>query len=107
MNIVTLNILDAIECSGSDAVQTLISRFSTRKRDQILNPDIEEFLKRNAIQFSREKKSITYLVGDLDDGSLLGYFTLAHKPIEIPTAGLSNTVIKKHEKYARPSEEHC
>ena len=105
MNAVALNILDVIECSGSDAVQTIISGFSTRKLEQTLNPDIEEFLKKNAIQFAKEKKSVTYLVTDEDDGALLGYFTLAHKAIEIPTAGLSNTVIKKIEKYAQLNEE--
>ena len=33
-----------------------------------LNPDMEVFLKRNAFRFAREKKSITYLVCDEDDG---------------------------------------
>ena len=55
MNAVALNILDVVECSGSDAVQTIISGFSTRKKEQTLNPDIEEFLKKNAIQFAKEK----------------------------------------------------
>ena len=108
MSIGVWHILDLVDKYGEDAVCKFISDFSTKKKDchRALNPDIEVFLKRNAIRFAREKKSITYLVYDEDDGSLLGYFTLAHKPIEIPTAGLSNSVIKKLEKYARPSEEH-
>ena len=105
MNSVALNILDVMECCGSEAVQGIILDFSTRKLEQTLNPDIEEFLKKNAIQFAKEKKSVTYLVTDENDGALLGYFTLAHKAIEIPTTGLSNTVIKKIEKYSQLNEE--
>ena len=101
MNAVAINILDIIDYCGEEAVQSMISDFSTRKKEQTLNSDIEDFLKKNAIQFAKEKKSVTYLVTDEDDGSLLGYFTLAHKAIEVPAAGLSNTVLKKIERYAQ------
>ena len=63
------------------------------------------FLKNNAIQFAREKKSITYLVCDEDDGSLLGYFTITHKAIEVPCAGLSRSTIKKIERFAQMHKE--
>ena len=66
-----------------------------------MNPDIELFLKKNAVQFAKEKKSITYIAGDKEDGSFLGYFTITHKPIEIPALGLSKTTIKKLEKHSR------
>ena len=81
----------------------VISGFSTRKTKDSdpLNPEIEHFLKKNAVQFSHEKKSITYLVMDEDSGCLLGFFSLAHKPIEIPPAGMSKTKIRTIEKYAR------
>ena len=105
MNIGVWNILDLVEEFGDEYVSALISDFSTgiekNGRKQNLNPDIEEFLKKNAIQFAKEKKSITYLVGDKNDGSLLGYFTLAHKAIEIPADGLSNSTIRKIEKHSR------
>ena len=70
-----------------------------------LNTDIEQFLKKDAVQFAKEKKSITYIVGDKNDGSLLGYFTLTHKPIEILAEGLSKTTIKKIEKHSRRNKE--
>lgn len=99
------NILDLIDNFGDTYVNEIISDFSTQfeKDGQIhnLNPDIEIFLKKNAVQFAKEKKSITYIVGDKDDGSLLGYFTITHKPIEVPAAGLSKTTIKKLEKHSR------
>lgn len=92
-----------IENSGLEMTNAVISGFSTQKTkdSEPLNPDIENFLKKNAIQFSREKKSITYLVMDEDNGFLLGFFSLAHKPIKIPPVGMSKTKIRTIEKYAR------
>lgn len=103
MRATAINILDMIENSGLEMTNAVISGFSTQKTkdSEPLNPDIENFLKKNAIQFSREKKSITYLVMDEDNGFLLGFFSLAHKPIEIPPVGMSKTKIRTIEKYAR------
>ena len=105
MNVGVWNILDLIEDYGDEFVGALISDFSTViERDgqkKPLNPDIEVFLKKNAVQFAKEKKSITYIVGDKDDGSLLGYFTLTHKAIEIPADGLSKSTVRTIEKYSR------
>jgi len=38
-----------------------------------------QLIKVNAIQFALEKKPITYIVGDEEDGAVLGYFTITHK----------------------------
>ena len=108
MTIGVWNILDLVDNFGDDYVNEFISDFSTKseKDGQIvdLNPDIELFLKKNSVQFAKEKKSITYIVGDKEDGSFLGYFTITHKPIEIPALGLSKTTIKKLEKHSRLKE---
>lgn len=108
MTVGVWNILDLVDNFGDDYVNEFISDFSTKseKDGQIvdLNPDIESFLKKNAIQFAKEKKSITYIVGDKDDGSFLGYFTITHKPIEIPAVGLSKTTVRKLEKHSRLKE---
>ena len=108
MTIGVWNILDLVDNFGDDYVKEFISDFSTKseKDGQILdlNPDIELFLKKNSVQFAKEKKSITYIVGDKEDGSFLGYFTITHKPIEIPALGLSKTTIKKLEKHSRLKE---
>ena len=105
MNIGVWNILYLIKTIGEENVIEFISDFSTAVVidgvSKILNPEIDKFLKKNAIQFSKERKSITYLVGDKDDGSLLGYFTLTHKAIDIPAQGLSNSMIRKIEKHSR------
>lgn len=98
-----INILDMVEEVGIDATEAILADFSTRRSDseEPLNEDIEVFLKNNSIQFAREKKSVTYLVVDENDGSLLGYFTIAHKTIEVPPSGLSKTKIKSVERYAQ------
>lgn len=100
------NILDLLNDYGEENVKEIISDFTTMHQKEdgestCLNPDIEDFLKRNAVQFAREKKSVTYLVCDEEDGSLLGYFTIAHKPVEVPPDGLSKTDIRKVERYAQ------
>lgn len=110
MNVAVWNILDLDEEAGEEGINALISDFTTKRVNEDgfaeeLNPDIEEFLKRNALQFAREKKSITYLVCDEDDGSLLGYFTITHKAVEVPPDGLSKTYIRKIERYAQLHKE--
>lgn len=92
---------------GLQATEKVIADFSTRRvsENTSLNPDIEIFLKKNAIQFAREKKSVTNLVCDEGDGSLLGYFTIAHKAMKYQNYGLSNTTIRKIERYARLQKE--
>ncbi|MDO4797380.1 MAG: GNAT family acetyltransferase [Coriobacteriales bacterium] len=78
-------------------MKSYIEMFSCEKhRDdgtaRSLNPDIEHFLHYNAIQFAKMKTAVTYLVIDLEDGALLGYFTLAHKPLCVTADGLSRKV---------------
>ena len=102
----TINILDSIDENGLEKTKAALAKFSTKRsnRENSLNEDIEIFLKNNAIQFAKEKKSITYLVLDIKKGILLGYFTLAHKTIEIPESVLSKTKKKRIERYARFNE---
>ena len=45
------------------------------------------------------------MVIDEDDGAVLGYFTIAHKPIAMPAAGLSKTTRKTMERYAQLNTE--
>lgn len=109
MSVIVYNILDLVANQGEDNVLSLVSGFSTKSQrdgeEKTLNPDIEHFLKVNAIQFAKEKKSITYLVCDEDDGSILGYFTIAHKAIEVPPAGLSKSSRKKIDRFAQYDEQ--
>lgn len=102
----TINILDSIDENGLEKTRAALAKFSTKRsnRENSLNKDIEVFLKNNAIQFAKEKKSITYLVFNMKDGVLLGYFTLAHKTIEVPQSRLSKTKRRVIERYAQLNE---
>ena len=96
MQVITENILDLIENSGENELSNDLSAFSSP-----LNPEIEDFIRKKAIDFAKRKLSITYLVNDLSDGSILGYFTLAHKSIIINDANLSSTAKRKLVRYSR------
>ena len=60
-----------------------------------MNPDVERFLKYSSIEFTKKNQSVTYLVFSVADGKLLGYFTLALKPLTVRGETVSNTVKRK------------
>lgn len=100
MNVVIENVLDLLESGGEVQLARDLSAFSCPQ-----NAEIETFIRQRAIDFARRKLSITYLVTDLADGELLGYFTLAHKAIEIEAEGLSQTSRRRIGRYARYDSE--
>ena len=91
-----MNILDLIDSVGEDEVKKGLSGFSCP-----LNREIENFIHKNAIEFAKRKLSITYLLLDNNDGAITGYFTLAHKAIEIKNDNISNTTRRKLSAHAR------
>ena len=58
-------------------------------------PDVERFLKQSSIEFTKKNQSVTYVVISANDGGLLGYFTLALKPLTVRGETVSNTVKRK------------
>lgn len=96
MTIDIANILDMMDLGGEEQIKPYLQTFSCP-----MNHEIENFIWHKAIDFARRKLSITYLVNDLDDGQILGYFALTHKAIVISNARLSNTSRKKLERFAR------
>ncbi|MCD8069118.1 MAG: plasmid pRiA4b ORF-3 family protein [Lachnospiraceae bacterium] len=64
---------------GEEAVKDLFSDFSCEYKEGIHNDEVELFLKKNSVEFSKRKMSISYLVLDEQD-RVAGYFTLTHKP---------------------------
>ena len=75
---------------GEDELLQILSEFSCP-----MNPDVERFLKHSSIEFTKKNQSVTYLVFSVADGKLLGYFTLALKPLTIRGETVSNTVKRK------------
>ena len=96
MQVIIENILDMIENGGENELLNDLSAFSSP-----LNPEIEEFIRSKAIDFAKRKLSITYLVNDLTDGNILGYFTLTHKSIIVSDTNLSSTARRKLARYSR------
>ena len=76
--------------AGEPALVKLLSGFSCPK-----NPDLERFLKKSAIEFTKKNQSVTYLVFSKDNGEMLGYFTLALKPLTVRGETVSNTMKRK------------
>ena len=75
---------------GENSLYELLSDFSCP-----YNPDVEHFLLHNAIEFAKKDQSVTYLVFNANDASLVGYFTLAIKPISVNASNISKTMSKK------------
>lgn len=75
---------------GEESLYNILSEFACPQ-----NPDVEHFLLHNAIEFSKKDQSITYLIFAAENASLVGYFSLALKPISIYTTNISKTMAKK------------
>ena len=104
------NIKTMIEKGDEEVVKEVISSFSCAKTNEdgtteVLNSDIENFLLNNAIQFAKMKTAITYLVFDETDAALLGFFTIAHKPLNIPADGISRKIKDKVKRFSAVNEE--
>lgn len=94
-----INILDLAQGIGEDALSSVLSDFSCAK-----NCEIEDFVKRNALEFAKKKLSVTYLAVD-DELNVMAIFTLAHKALEIKNNGLSKTTMRKLGRFASLDED--
>lgn len=62
-------------------------------------------MKNNAIEFTKKNQSVTYLVLSNEDGMLVGYFTIALKPITVNANRMSNTVKRKLQRISKQDED--
>ena len=104
------NIRNMLADDQEELVKAYVDMFSCAAKQEDgsvkeLNPDIERFLKTNAIQFAKMKTAVTYLAVDADDGALLGYFALAHKPLEIPADGLTRKIKDQIKRFSQLDEK--
>ena len=76
--------------AGEPELVRTISEFSCPQ-----NPDVEIFLKKSAVEFTKKSQSVTYLVFSVESKELLGYFTLALKPLSVRGETVSNTMKRK------------
>lgn len=59
------------------------------------NEDVERFLREQSVEFTKKNQSVTYLVFSSNDLRLVGYFTLAIKPISVKANQFSNTMKRR------------
>jgi hypothetical protein len=86
---------------SEDDLQYILSEFTCPK-----NPDVERFLKKNAIEFTKKNQSVTYLVFSNDTAELIGYFTLTIKPIQVNSdSNISKGMLKKISRVSEYDEE--
>lgn len=91
---------DELTYIGEEGLIDLFADFSCPK-----NPDVEFFLLHNAVEFTKKNQSVTYLVFDAEDASLVGYFSLALKSISVRAASISKTMAKKLARVSILDEE--
>lgn len=91
-----VSLKELLEQLGEDRVISILSGFSCP-----LNKDVENFLKRNAILFTKQGLSATHLIftSFKSNLSLIGYFTLATKFFTISKGSLSKTLQKRVNKF--------
>ena len=85
---------------GESRLLQVLSGFSCPK-----NPDVERFLLKSSIEFTKKNQSVTYLVFDVSSMELVGYFTIALKPLTVRGETVSNTVKKKLMRVSELDEQ--
>lgn len=103
-NYIVLNIREFLNNDdqrlGEDKLNQILSEFSCP-----LNPDVERFLKEQAILFSKKHQAVTYLVLSLKDAALLGYFSITIKPLVVNSEPFSNKVKRKLARFSKIDKE--
>ena len=94
MSFNVVNIIDLISSVGEEEVCSALMDFKCPK-----NPEIEKFIKKDAVDFAKRKISVTHLIID-DNGQIVAYFTVTHKPANVSALNLSRTALKTLSRYA-------
>ena len=97
-----VNIWDSLGDKESDQYELMetIADFTCPR-----NPDVERFLKNSAVDFTRKSQSVTYLAFSNEGSELLGYFSIAVKPLTISADKISRTFTKRLERVSKLDEE--
>lgn len=80
-----ISLRDLLEENSEKDIHTLWSTFESRNKSEEEQNEVATFLKNKAIDFERADLSTTHIVFDLEDDKayMLGYFSLAMKPLHI------------------------
>lgn len=95
---IQINLSDVINVYGEDVTNAILSTFSCP-----MNNDVEFFLHRKAIEFSKRGFAKTHLVfwqsEDETEKELIGYYSLAQKMFSLTKDFVSNSNYKKISQY--------
>ena len=92
----TLNMRDMLGRSGAKYTESMSLTHLIADFYCPPNSEVEHFLRHNAVLFSQKHQSITHLVfrrGNVD--AIMGYYTLAVKPISVNASLISKTMGRK------------
>ena len=81
---------------GENGLKRILSDFFSPK-----NQDVESFLKKRSIEFTKKRQAVTYLVFSTVTLDLVGYFSITMKPVIIKAGKLSNTSKRKLERVSK------
>ena len=93
------NLADVISGGGEELIAALAKDFTCRH-----NPEIDGYLRQDAVDFTRRSMTITHLVFDDTSGLLVGYFALTHKPLTFSAERLSANQRKRLERFAKVAD---
>ena len=85
---------------GDRVLSSTLAQFSIP-----LNKEVEDFIRNKALQATKLKSSITYVLVDEDIAEVIGYFTLLVKPFTIPASCLSSTNRRLISRFSEVNEE--
>ena len=98
-----INLQDMIEEIGEDRTKDILSDFLCDK-----NMDVQEFLRRKAIEFSKRgfaKTTLVFWVSDNDkEKYLVGYFALSNKNITVKKSNVSKNTYKRIYHFSDDAE---
>ena len=98
MTLKCMELREFIARVGEDEAVKALSSFSVKR-----NPDVENFIRNNAIAYEKSDNARTYLVLN-DNIDILGYFSLALSVVDIPP-GISKAMMKKMRGFGRFSAD--
>ena len=100
-NFIVFNIREHLQDGeiGETELAQLLSDFSCP-----INLDVERFLKRSTIEFTKKNQSVTYNVFS-NDAVKVGYFSITIKPITVSADNFSNIMKRKNARASEWNEE--
>ena len=92
-----ISIEDMLKSYGEEATVALLSSFSCVRDGVQKNEEVENFVRKNVIDFYRRKLAVTYLVFD-ENSDFVGIYTLVHKASLMPFLLLSDRLRKNQNR---------